>query len=326
MSRLCLYFKQAPERDRWIAGDRFVRPVVRRIMRGAPLPSGVDKVFSNLCLGLKRIGAEYVVNLPFNRLRKDDKVAVMGRGPSALDGYNRENRIVAGPYLMTHPSEWPTLCDEFPIARYLQHCQWATDIYKPYFGDRCFNWAHGVDTGSWKPSGRQKEFDFLVYDKVRWNREYLEPNLIQPIRETLGKNGLTFAEVRYGFYREPEYRDLLARSRGMIFLVEHESQGSACQECLACDVPIFAWNQGWYLDPNQSTWGQPRVPASSVPYFDERCGMTFRELSEFEENLDRFLNQLNAGGFAAREYILRNLTVEKCAQRYLDILPGVNNE
>jgi hypothetical protein len=326
MSNVCLYFLRQPERDRWIFGDRFVRPVIRRAIRGRPPASGVDKVFTNLCVGLDRIGAKYTVNRPFREIRDEDRVGFMGRGPWALGGYNRQNPLVAGPYLMTHPIEWPTLCDEYPVSRYLQHCSWATDIYKPYFGDRCINWAHGVDTNDWKPSTMEKDIDVLIYDKVRWEREHFEPNLIQPVRESLQQRGLRIAEIRYGFYKEEDYRGLLSRARSMIFLVEHESQGSACQECLSCDVPIFAWEQGWYLDPNQSKWGQSKTPASSVPYFDKRCGMKFNDITEFKTLVDAFFTSVNNGNFSPREYVLEHLTIERCAQRYYEILDEVAAE
>ncbi len=326
MTRVCLYFNREPEGDRWVRGDRFVRPVIRRIVRDSPPVSGVDKIFTNLRTGLDRLGIRYNINMAFPELRPDDKVGVIGRGRWTLAGYSRPNRIVAGPYLMTHPSEWPTLCDEYPIARYLQHCQWATDVYRPYFGDRCINWAHGVDTNNWAPCSSAKNLDFLIYDKVRWHREIFEPQLIQSVREVLQQRRSTFAEIRYGFYKEEEYRELLARVRAMIFLVEHESQGSACQECLSCNVPILAWEQGWYLDPNMENWGQAKTPASSVPYFDDRCGLTFNGIDEFEPKLNEFVDLLDAGRFAPRDFVLENLTIEKCAQRYLDILDEVAQE
>lgn len=326
MSRICLYFTQQPERDRWIRGDRFVRPIIRRVIRGRPPVSGVDKIFTNLGIGLNRLGVRYEVNMPFSELRPDDKIGVMGRGRWTLEGYSQPNRIVAGPYLMGHPSQWPTICDEYPIARYLQHCEWANDICKPYFGKRCTIWAHGVDTKNWAPSSAAKDLDFLIYDKVRWEREQYVPNLIEPVRETLRRRGLTFGEIRYGFYTEDEYREYLSRARAMIFLVEHESQGSACQECLAWNVPILAWDPGWWKDPNMAKWGQGPTPASSVPYFDERCGITFKGIHEFETRLGTFTDLLNAGRLAPRDFVLENLTVEKCARRYLDTLDGVTNE
>lgn len=318
--RICLYYRPEPERDRWVPGDRLIRPIVRRLVRGKGRTGGIEKVFVNLCLGLDRLGVRYEVNVPFTDLRAGDRVAVLGRGRQSLQGYDRPNPIVAGIGLMGHPGEWPTLCDDYPVVRYLQHSEWANNVYKPYFGDRCGIWPVGVDTDAWAPSIARKDLDFLLYDKVQWDREHNEPRLIQPIREALRYRGLRFAEIRYGNYDESGFRELLSRSKAMIFLSESESQGLAYQECLSSGVPLLAWDQGYWLDPSRFQWGNPHVQATSVPYFDPRCGDKFRSIEEFDASLDRFLERLRSGQFDPRAYILETLTLERCSQRFVAIL------
>ena len=334
--RLCLYYRTAPETDRWLPGDRFVRPLIRRLVRGKPRPGGVDKVFINLCLGLDKLGISYEVNLPFHQLRPDDLVGILGRGRNCLNGYAQPNPIVAGIGLMTHPSEWPTLCDDFPVVKYLQHSEWANNVYKPYFGDRCAIWPVGIDTEKWKPASEKlktetlkaeiETTDFLIYDKVRWEHDRYEGELLQPIRAELKRRGLTFQEIRYGFYEEEDFRKSLGQVKAMIFLCEHESQGIAYQEALSSGVPMLAWDQGWCLDPNRFQWGQPEIPATSVPYFDGRCGVKFQGVGEFPARLEEFLGRLRANALHPRDYILENLTLEKCAQRYLEILRTASKE
>jgi hypothetical protein len=339
MTRVCLYYRTAPERDRWFPGDRFIRPVVRRVIRGRTRPGGVDKVFHNLCLGLDKLNMRYEVNLPFHKLRSDDFVGMLGRGRNCLDSYRQPNPIVAGIGLMTHPSEWPTLCRDFPVAKYLQHSEWANNVYKPYFGDRCAVWPVGIDTDKWKPilkSGNSeilkdeiedgKTVDFLIYDKIMWDYERTCNDLKKPISNELEKRGLSFEVIRYGNYGPGEFQQALSRCRAMIFMCEHESQGLAYQECLSSGVPILAWDQGWCLDPNRFTWGQPEIPATSVPYFDKRCGIKFHGIGEFSARLDEFLGKLKSNAFQPRDYILENLTLEKCARQYLEILRATSNE
>jgi hypothetical protein len=318
--RTCLYYRVEPMKDRWFPSDRIPRRIVRKLLRGKPRLGGVDKVFANLCLGLDQLKVPYVVNLPFSELTKDDRVGVLGRGRYALEGYDRSSPIVAGVGLMTHPSEWPDLCDRYPIARYLQHSEWANDVYKPYFGDRCGIWPVGIDTRKWKPLDGKKDIDFLLYNKVRWDYANYEANLVQPIRELLNRRGLKFREIRYGSYAERDYQQLLARSRSMIFLCEHESQGLAYQECLSSDVPVLAWDQGKMLDPQRFVWGAPDVSASSVPYFDIRCGEKFGSIRQFGAQLDLFLERVRHGDLRPRKYILENLTLDRCAARFLKIL------
>jgi glycosyltransferase involved in cell wall biosynthesis len=321
MGRNCLYFVREPERDRWLPADRFVRPLIRRIVRGPFRPGGIDKVFINLCLGLDRLGVAYEVNPPFDRLCEDDRVGVVGRCRLALQNYNRPNPIVAGSALMTHPSEWPTLCEDYPVAVYLQPCEWCKAMYQPYYGDRVAVWPVGIDTRVWRPAkSNSKKADFLIYDKIRWQRETLVPQLLDTVKAELSRRSLSFMEIRYGHYKEEQYRLALQSCRAMIFLCEHEGQGLACQECLASDVPVIAWDQGWCLDPERFKWGQPDIPATSVPYFDGRCGVRFRDVGEFFEKLTEFLDLQRSGTFAPRDYICETLTLEKCSADYLRIL------
>lgn len=321
MNRICLYYKNEPKRDRWIKGDRYIRPWIRRLIRGKPRPGGVDKVFINLCKGLDKLNIPYLINLPFKDLQKDDLVGILGRGRYCLEGYNKPNPIVAGIGLMTHPSEWSDLCEQYPVVKYLQHSEWSNNIYKPYYGDRCKIWAVGIDTDKWQPNAQvKKSHDFLIYNKIMWDFETKAPQILAPIYENLEKRGLTYEELRYGSYQPGEYQEALSRCRAMIFLCEHESQGIAYQECLSSNVPILAWDNGKYLDPNRFAWGQPDIPATSVPYWDNHCGIKFQNIAEFPHKLEQFLDLLNTNQFAPRDYILENLTLEKCAQNYLDIL------
>lgn len=306
-------------------GDRWIRPLVRRVVRGPRVPSGIDKVFLNLSAGLRKIGQPFRVNRPWNEIRPGDRVGVIGRDRLALAGYDRPNPIVAGVALMTHPSEWPTLCQDYPVARYVQHCEWAIDIYRPYYGDKvCAVWPVGIDTDEWCPTmSTARTCDFLLYNKIRWDHAAMDRDLVEPIRANLRRAGLTFEEIRYGAYRPEDYAAALRRCRAMLFICEHESQGIAYQEALSVGVPVLAWDPGKWLDPARFAWGTPHVPATSVPYFDARCGERFSGYSAFGETLGLFQERLRAGRYAPRDYIMDNLTLERSANRYLDLLDEV---
>jgi glycosyltransferase involved in cell wall biosynthesis len=326
MSRLCLYYLLEPERDRWLPGDRFIRPLARRLVRGPQRAGGLDKVFINLRLGLDRLGIAYEINPPFRRLQKEDRVAVLGRGRHCLEGYAQPNPIMAGIGLMTHPSEWPTLCKDYPVVRYLQHSAWCDAVYRRYFGNRCAIWPVGIDTDRWRPANPdEKSVDFLLYDKIHWERDTREIDLLSPIRAALAQGGLTCETLRYGQYTPDAFRTALARCRAMIFLSAHESQGIAAQEALASGVPLFAWDPGAVQDPERFRWGEPVIPATSVPYFDARCGLRFRDQAEFSTQLPEFYAGLKASRFAPRDYILENLTLEKCSRHFVEIVDAAQS-
>ena len=106
----------------------------------------------------------------------------------------------------------------------------------------------------------------------------------------------------------------------MIFLSGHESQGLAYQECLASGVPVLAWDPGWCGDPNRVAWGQPEIPTTSVPYFDERCGMRFSDIREFSGKLAEFLDLAHSGAFAPRDFVLARLSLERCSGHFVEII------
>ena len=319
MSNLCLYFIKSPEKDRWIKGDKYLRSFIRRLLRGKPRPGGVEKVFINLCRGLDQLGIDYRVNVPFSQLKPSDKVAILGAGKHCLDGYTQPNKIVAGIGLMTHPSEWPDLCSQYPVIKYLQHSQWAADVYRPYFGDAiCDIWPVGIDTDYWSPSANtEKKVDVLIYNKIRWNKEQLYLDLLEPIKTYLISKKLSFKEIVYGSYAEKEFHHLLTHSKSMIFLCEHESQGIACCEALAMDVPVLAWDNGYCLDPNRFLWGNETIPATSVPIFNEDCGERFNGIINFESSANFFFQKLNEKKYSPRGFILQNITLRKSAETFL---------
>ena len=321
MSRVCLYFRALPERDRWVRGDRHVRPLVRRAIRGPAVPGGVDLVFENLRLGLDRLGVPYEVNLPFSKLRRDDRVGIMGRGRHVLDGYDRPNRLVIGVGLLSAAIEWPTLCDDLPVAAFLQHSPWALEQYRSHYDGHLALWPAGIDVDRWYAApASTKTVDVLIYDKIRWDREQRVPELLDAAIAEFVRRGLTFEIIRYGAYRPDDFRRALDRCRCMLFLTEHESQGLACNEAMAAGLPVLAWDQGWCLDPKRFDWGLPEIPATSVPFFDERCGERFSSGAALPPALDSFLERLWSGAFAPRDFVLEHLTLEKSARRFLGYL------
>ena len=324
MNTIHLYFCKKRQPDKWIKGDRYFIELVRRIIRGKKT-SGVEKVFINLRKGFDELKIRYVVNTPFEDVKPGEPVVVLGAGRYALEGYTQLNLIIGGIGLMTHPSEWPTLCQDYPVVMYLQHSEWANNIYIPYYGNGvCQQWPAGIETDKWAPArANQKTADILIYNKIRWEHDKRNCELREPIISKLQQAGLTYRELVYGQYKEADYYEALTNSRAMIFLCEHESQGFACCEALSMNVPVFAWDQGYCLDPNRFEWNNPVVPATSIPFFDERCGMSFKDIRQFNDQFYTFWNNTINEMYNPRQYVLENLTLKKSAERMLEIIRSV---
>ncbi|MEW6149199.1 MAG: glycosyltransferase family 1 protein [Pseudomonadota bacterium] len=310
--------------DRWFPGDRHLRRMARRLLLGEPRMSGQLRVFLNLCAGLDRLGIRYRVNDYGHVARHPEELACIIGRTFLLDKFAWKNPILLGVAAHNHPLDDPDLFRRLPVKKVVVPGRWYVDMYRPYWPET-EAWPVGIDTDFWAPSeSSQKTIDVLIYDKVYWDRERYVPALIEPLRARLLKEGRSFTELRYGSYKEADYRAALARSRAMIFLCQSESQGIAYQQALSCGVPVFAWDPGGpWRDPDYYPHRVRFEPVSSVPYWDERCGAKFTDITGFEAGWDNFWAGCAAGTFDPRGYILDNLTLEQRALQYYEIACGI---
>ena len=308
--------------------DRYPRRLIRRIVRGPRRPGGQERVFLNLKAGLRQLGVQYRENdFAYARKHPEEPVGIIGK-PHVLDLMDWKNPILFGAAVMSHPLADPGLLNRRPIRKILVPGEWMRKMCEPYWGDMVEAWPVGIDTDLWCPvPAVEKEYDFLIYDKVRWEHDRYEKELIVPIRSELRRQNLSFAEIRYGYYKEEVFHSLLKRCKAMIFLCEHETQGIAYQQALSMDVPILAWDRGGYWqDPAYYPHKVKFGPVSSVPYWDERCGVKCTGIGKFSQKLEEFIHRLNAGQLAPRDYVVENLDLADKAREYLKIVQRLQAE
>ncbi|TWH61824.1 glycosyltransferase involved in cell wall biosynthesis [Dulcicalothrix desertica PCC 7102] len=321
-------FYEEPNEDRWLPFDRYPRQVIRRLVRGKPRVGGQKRVFLNLCAGLDRLGVSYKVNdYKYIQKHPEEIACIIGK-PYVLDKISWKNPIIFGPSAFSHPYDDLNLLQRLPVKKVLVPGEWMKKMWEPYYGYSVVAWPVGIDTDAWVPASLEaKDIDILLYDKILWEHDIYENELITPIKNLLEQKQLKVANIRYGFYKEQEFHSLLNRSKAMIFLCKHETQGIAYQQTLSCGVPILAWDKsGFWDDPSFFPERVQFAPVSSVPYWDERCGVKFMDIHEFPTKLEEFLDQLNRQVFYPRDYILENLTLEASAQWYIDIVKKVQSD
>jgi hypothetical protein len=283
------------------------------------------RISLNLCAGLNRLGEHYRIN-DYRYIRKHpEEIACIIGKPHVLNKIAWVNPILFGAAVYSHPLDDPQLVERLPIKKILVPGPWMEEMFVPYWGKAVEVWPVGINTELWWPTAIEKKtIDVLLYDKVRWEHDCYNETLIEPIRMTLRKKRISFEEIRYGFYREEDFLSALARCRSLIFLCEHETQGLAYQQALSCGIPILAWDRGgFWQDPAYYPEKVKFGPVTSVPYWDERCGIKFKDITEFPEKLEEFLDRLRSYHFKPRDYIMENLTLEKCALRYVKIVQEV---
>lgn len=173
-----------------------------------------------------------------------------------------------------------------------------------------------VDIDLFTPSDTFKRYDCFVYFKER------NPSELEYIIDVLQKKNLNYKIIRYGSYSENEYLDLIRQSKFAIWLGRHESQGFALEECLSCNVPILVWDctsMFQYHEKNEKPFqqysGKFLFKTTSIPYWDERCGISFKQKEEFEENLEKMLHTYTS--FSPRDFVVETLSPQACLNRLL---------
>jgi glycosyltransferase involved in cell wall biosynthesis len=318
--RTVLLFYEDVERDALVRNDRYLRRAARRyyhaVTHGQRV-SGFEVAFRALVHALEVAGCRVVVNNPALARRHPSHPIGIAGYPHVLDRWSLPNPAVLGPGLLDHPAQSPQLMDDARYRSYIVPCDWMADLFEPFYPGKCRLWFGGFDVSQWPDTANNaKDIDLIIYDKVRWERAHFERTLVAPVQEMLDRRGLRTVAVRRGAYDHAGYRALLSRARGMLFLCESETQGLAYQEAMACNVPILAWDPEQWLDPERLRWTSEPVRASSVPFFDSRCGERFRDFEEFGAALDRFLSRLAA--YQPRRYVEEELSLARSASLYLD--------
>jgi hypothetical protein len=179
-------------------------------------------------------------------------------------------------------------------------------------------WPVGIDTRRWAPDpGVAKDIDVLIYDKIFWERERHVQELIDPLRRILARRNLCVETVRYGSYHEEEFLALSRRARSMVYLSRHETQGIAAQQMMSAGVPLLAWDRGGHWqDPKYFPHHVNFAPVTSVPYWNEDCGVKFSGEGDLDDAFERFWDGVERGIYTPRRLILEQLSLERQAEAY----------
>lgn len=300
-----------------------LRAMARRL-RGKQVNTGFYEAFLALVKGLEKLGYDVHVN-DFARARRDPHYPMGIAGyPEVFKHVMLPNPMIFGPGDPGYPDEAAKIAERSSTRFIIQPSNWFVEYYRPYCGDKMLCCPVGIDVDSLPDHAKApKSKDVLIYDKIRWSRSEVVPRVLDQLVAVLSSRGLTFEIIRYGEHTQAEYFGKLQNARSMAFICEHETQGLACEEALAMNVPVFAWDEGFLVDPLQRRFANSDLIVSSVPYFDDRCGMTFKA-AQIAERFDAFWGGMDR--YAPREFIRERLkpevTAQVFAQAYCSMLPA----
>ena len=289
-----------------------------RGLRRKQLYTGFYTAFRNLRQGLEQLGCDVHVNDFAHARRNPGQVIGIAGFPEVYDRVRLPNPAVFGPGYVPRPAELEAMTAHLNIRIFTQPSEWYCQIWRGQLGDRVQPMFVPIIVEDWPDlSAERKTHDVVIYDKIRWHRDEMVPRLLHRVQDHLRLRGLSSVVLRYGDHQVADFKAALRAARSMVFLCEHETQGLAYQEAMASGIPVFAWNEGILVDSVESRLAPKGLFAPSVPYFDDRCGMTFTEAT-LEPSFDRFWASLPE--FDPRSYVIEELNAKRSARAYLDLL------
>jgi len=142
-------------------------------------------------------------------------------------------------------------------------------------------------------------------------------NELKIIQNYMDSKNINYKLFNYGEkYSEDDYLNFLKEAKYGIWIGRHESQGFALQEALSCDVPLLVWNVKSMNQQYGSNYGE--FEATTIPYWDNKCGEYFYDFEEFEILHSKLLN--NIENYKPREFILENLSMEVCENKLIELI------
>ena len=223
-------------------------------------------------------------------------------------------KFIFGPHFSIFPEKNKIDMISNPNTFYIQPSDWVVKLWNDnmYSNLKIKVLPFGVETDKFteiKPiNERQKVF---IYYKTRL------PSELEFIKKFLNNKNINYKIFNYDTkYNEADYISYLCDSKYGIWIGRHESQGFALEEALSCNVPLFVWNVKSMNQEYKSTYSD--IPATTIPYWDERCGEYFYNINEIEDKFNSFLSKLNI--YKPREYILENLSMEVCEKKFIELM------
>lgn len=211
-------------------------------------------------------------------------------------------------------------------AFYLQPSAWVMQMWarEGFSCDRLKQWPAGIDTEEWPlRSSSNPKMPILIYHKQR-PRSKLAALTSYLEHEHLPYRILEYSNGHSASYTESEYRRQLESCSFLIWLGRVETQGIAQQEALSSGVPILVVDAPNYRDAYPPPPYPEQVldyPATSAPYFDDRCGTIVRSLENVPFGIGYMYDEFNR--FKPGDFVRERLNLVSQAKALVSLFSEI---
>ena len=268
--------------------------------------NGPHKVVDNLIKSLDQEKIEYAINE-----EKYEHNFLVQYDATAHEKHSKieQDTTIIGPQVWMFDGYGQFLIENQNFyKKIIAPSEWVKNKFITKFNlpeDKLAVWPVGIEEFN---NIREVNYDCLIYFKRRNQSE------LDAVKKFLVSNGLSYRMVEYGTYGEDGFKQLVNSAKFCFLINGTESQGIAVQEIMSMGVPIIAWDIKEWLDQGEAY----RVPATSIPYWDERCGEVFFNIEDLEVTFSKFYATLDK--YDPKAFIKDNLSFECSVKTLLDIL------
>jgi hypothetical protein len=235
-------------------------------------------------------------------------------------------KFIFGPHFSTFPNHQQLQSlqsNKYNNSIYIQPSEWVVHLWKNMGAEQFIplkSFPFQVDTDKFKPlsvketSTTEEKTNVLIYYKHRIQSEF---NLLKEFLAQQNVSNYKVFDYRQR-YNEEDYLAYLKKCKYGIILDAHESQGFAIEEALSCDVPLLVWSAQTMNQELNSNY--QAIPCTSIPYWNQQCGEYFHHHHELEKTFETFQTKLEAKQYSPRQYIISNLSMEICGERFMELI------
>ena len=263
---------------------------------------------------------EYFVNKYHERVYTIEGADIIYSPFHYIDIHNYpDKKFIFGPHFSVFPNNVVNQFNNINNnAIYIQPSQPSVDTWQNEFKFTNLQMKampFGVDTDRFVEGENSNRNNVIVYYKSR------DPSELKQLLKFLHSNHIAYRLFNYDLkYQEDDFLSYLKTCKYGIVLGQHESQGFAIQEMLACNIPLLVWgvtlhNQEY---PYRKEYINIKTNVSTVPYWSSMCGELFHNFNQLEDTYKIFIDKLNT--YTPRKFILENLSLEVCSKKWNQLL------
>jgi len=266
---------------------------------------GPSSVLVNLIDGFNNHNIKFNVNPSIKNVYK---VCLVISGIDNLKKciYFKKNKkiktLLAGPNLVTIPSEYNYIIFSKYIDKILVPSNWVKNIYISY-KKKCKNisiWFSGIESSNFKNTSRKIVLIYLKNKNIYFDK----------CINYLTKKKINFKVIRYGFFSKQKYYELLKNTKILIYFSITESQGLAMQEAWSMNVPTLVYKYSLFIHEKKKFKG------SSSPYLNNNCGFFFKDFEDFTIKFKK----LNNKRLSPQKWLNENMSQDNSIKKLFEII------